>query len=94
MSINARDALFDNRIATFVLSISNLVIINNKGELTAQLRDLLQICMFAMKHLRSQSSVGVVRPQKLIFTLQGQSMPGENDKFQEQAVAKIKTCFE
>jgi len=31
ISISSRDNLFDNRVATFVLSISNIVIINNKG---------------------------------------------------------------
>ena len=31
LSLNARDPLFDNKIATFVLSISDIVIINNKG---------------------------------------------------------------
>jgi hypothetical protein len=31
LSVSARDAQFDNQIATFVLKISNLIIINNKG---------------------------------------------------------------
>jgi hypothetical protein len=31
LSVSARDTVFDNQIATFVLKISNLIIINNKG---------------------------------------------------------------
>lgn len=53
LSPSSRDHIFDNRIATFVLSISNLVILNNKGELNAQQKDLLYICMFAMKYIRN-----------------------------------------
>jgi hypothetical protein len=77
-SLNARDPLFDNKIATFVLSISNIVIINNKGELNNQLRDMLEICTFAMKHLRKEDKVGNFKPQKLIFALRDQAMP-KND---------------
>jgi hypothetical protein len=31
LSLSARDEQFDNQIATFVLKMSNLIIINNKG---------------------------------------------------------------
>lgn len=41
-AVSARDAAFDNQIATFVLKISNLIIINNKGEITSTLKDLLK----------------------------------------------------
>ena len=53
LSVSSHDHVFDNRIATFVLSISNLVILNHKGELNSNQRDLLYICMFAMKFLRN-----------------------------------------
>ena len=77
LSLNARDQLFDNKIATFVLSISDIVVINNKGELTSQLRDMLEICTFAMKYLRKEDKVGTFKPQKLIFALRDQAMPQE-----------------
>jgi hypothetical protein len=38
LSVSARDTAFDNQIATFVLKVSNLIIINNKGELTSTLK--------------------------------------------------------
>lgn len=31
LSVSARDIVFDNQIATFVLKVSNIIIINNKG---------------------------------------------------------------
>lgn len=74
-SLNARDPLFDNKIATFILSISNIVIINNKGELNSQMRDMLEICTFAIKYLRKEDKVGTFKPQKLIFALRDQTMP-------------------
>ena len=57
LSASSRDHQFDNRVATFVLSVSNLVILNHKGELNAQQRDLLYICMFSMKFLRDERKV-------------------------------------
>ena len=70
LSLNARDPLFDNKIATFVLSISDIVIINNKGELTTQMRDMLEICTFPLKFLRKDVNIRTFKPQKLIFALQ------------------------
>lgn len=57
LSLSAKHQFFDNRIATFVLSISNLIIINNKGELNTQMRDMLQICTFAMKYLKKENKI-------------------------------------
>lgn len=51
-SLNARDPLFGNKIATFVLSISDIVIINNKGELAGGIVGLLEACTYTMKYLR------------------------------------------
>ncbi len=51
LSVSARDTAFDNQIATFVLKTSNLIIINNKGELTSTLEDLLNVCMYALQCL-------------------------------------------
>ena len=95
LSMSGRaDPYFDNRIATFVLSMSDIVIINNRGELTSQLREMIQICTFAMKYLRKEDKVGTFKPQKLMFALRDQSMPKEGERFQEQMVSKIMTEFE
>ena len=37
LSILARDHIFDNKIATFVLSMSHIVIINSKDEINTTL---------------------------------------------------------
>ena len=48
LSVSARDSAFDNQIATFVLKVSNLIIINNKGEITSTMKDLLKVCMYVL----------------------------------------------
>lgn len=48
LSVSGRDKCFDHQIATLIFKISNLVIINNKGELTAELRNLLDVCMYVL----------------------------------------------
>ena len=54
LSVSARDQAFDHQIATFVLKISNLVIINNKGELTSNLTQMLEVCLYVLQCLHSK----------------------------------------
>merc|ERR1719394_995813 len=49
------------------MACSHLVIINHKGELSRQLQDLLEVCLFAMQHLK----VTKLQP-KLLFVLRDQ----------------------
>ena len=51
LSVSARDKAFDHQIATFVLKVSNLVIINNKGELTSNLAQMLEVCLYVLQCL-------------------------------------------
>ena len=55
------------------------------------MRDMLEICTFAMKYLRKEDKAGTFKPQKLIFALRDQTMPKSGEKFQEQMVSKIMT---
>ncbi len=48
LSVSARDHSFDVQITSFVMLISDLVIINNKGEINTTLRDLLGVCVYAI----------------------------------------------
>eukprot|EP00931_Biecheleriopsis_adriatica_P048614 TRINITY_DN28105_c0_g1_i1.p1 TRINITY_DN28105_c0_g1~~TRINITY_DN28105_c0_g1_i1.p1 ORF type:complete len:1757 (+),score=315.60 TRINITY_DN28105_c0_g1_i1:29-5299(+) len=52
LSLGSEGGTFDGQIAMMCLTCSHLVLVNNKGELSRQLQDLLEICLFAMKHLR------------------------------------------
>ena len=46
-----RDHLFDNQIATLIFSISNIVILNHKGELDRNMKQLLEVSNYALKAL-------------------------------------------
>jgi len=68
MSIEGRDHSFDAQLALMAMACSHLVVINHKGEVSRQLQELLEICLFAMKNLH----VCRVQP-KICFTLRDQS---------------------
>ena len=48
LSVSERDVAFDHQIATFVLKISNMIIINNKGQLTSTLKQMLEVCLYVL----------------------------------------------
>ncbi|CAD8108663.1 unnamed protein product [Paramecium sonneborni] len=52
-SPNQEDPEFDKRIALFVLSISNIIIVNVKGDITIQFRSLIEMCMFTLGQMKS-----------------------------------------
>lgn len=65
MSVLARDETFDNRIACMAFAISHIVIINNKGEITTNLKNIIEICVWAMKVLENTIKI---KP-KILFAL-------------------------
>ncbi len=52
--------------------ISDLVIMNNKGEVNATLRDLLGVCVYAIDQLTSSDLNEAYQPNKIIFTIRDQ----------------------
>jgi len=68
MSIEAsRDHVFDAQLALMAMACSHVVLINHKGEMSRQLQELLEVCLFAMQHLH----VCKMQP-KLCFVLRDQ----------------------
>mmetsp|Transcript_69010 Transcript_69010/g.223777 ORF Transcript_69010/g.223777 Transcript_69010/m.223777 type:complete len:1687 (-) Transcript_69010:90-5150(-) len=52
LSLGSEGSVFDGQIALMCMTCSHLVLVNHKGELSRQLQDLLEVCLFAMRHLR------------------------------------------
>lgn len=52
--------------------ISDLVIMNNKGEVNATLRDLLGVCIYAIDQITSTDQNEAYQPNKIIFTIRDQ----------------------
>eukprot|EP00747_Dinoflagellata_sp_TGD_P009387 gnl/TRDRNA2_/TRDRNA2_118916_c0_seq1.p1 gnl/TRDRNA2_/TRDRNA2_118916_c0~~gnl/TRDRNA2_/TRDRNA2_118916_c0_seq1.p1 ORF type:complete len:1382 (-),score=311.68 gnl/TRDRNA2_/TRDRNA2_118916_c0_seq1:277-4380(-) len=68
MSLEAQGGdVFDAQLALMAMASSHMVLINHKGELSRQLQDLLEVCLFAMQHLK----VCRIQP-KLLFVLRDQ----------------------
>jgi len=59
--------VFDAQLALMAMACSHMVLINHKGELSRQLQDLLEVCLFAMQHLK----VCRIQP-RLLFVLRDQ----------------------
>eukprot|EP00392_Amoebophrya_sp_AT5.2_P003662 g3667.t1 len=67
VSDSSRGDIFDGQMTLMALNCSHLVLINHKGELSRQLQDLIEICLFAMRHLKINKN----RP-KIGFVLRDQ----------------------
>eukprot|EP00746_Dinoflagellata_sp_MGD_P121039 gnl/MRDRNA2_/MRDRNA2_56343_c0_seq1.p1 gnl/MRDRNA2_/MRDRNA2_56343_c0~~gnl/MRDRNA2_/MRDRNA2_56343_c0_seq1.p1 ORF type:complete len:1766 (-),score=343.64 gnl/MRDRNA2_/MRDRNA2_56343_c0_seq1:73-5370(-) len=67
LSLESRGGIFDGQMTLMAMACSHLVLVNHKGEISRQLQDLLEICLYAMKHLR----VADVRP-RICFVLRDQ----------------------
>eukprot|EP00929_Paragymnodinium_shiwhaense_P086744 TRINITY_DN47195_c0_g1_i2.p1 TRINITY_DN47195_c0_g1~~TRINITY_DN47195_c0_g1_i2.p1 ORF type:complete len:1807 (+),score=412.93 TRINITY_DN47195_c0_g1_i2:393-5813(+) len=52
LSLSSEGSAFDGQIALMCMTCSHLVLVNHKGELSRQLQDLLEVSLFAMRHLR------------------------------------------
>lgn len=76
-SLEGRENLiFDKQLTIFSMIISQVVILNLKGDLSAKECNLLQVCLFAFNHLRSNK---LVKPT-MIFTLRDQNNPDKVSK--------------
>jgi len=87
LSVVGRDQEFDNLIATMTFSCSHVIIINNRGEINTKLRDLLEICVYAMKHL----NLATIRP-KIIFSLR--DIVDNSGKTQQEMLLTMKSSLE
>ncbi|CAD7949751.1 unnamed protein product [Amoebophrya sp. A120] len=67
VSDSSRGDIFDGQMTLMCLNCSHVVLINHKGELSRQLQDLIEICLFAMRHLKINKN----RP-KIGFVLRDQ----------------------
>ena len=87
LSVVARDQVFDNQIAVMAFSCSHIIIINNKGEINTKLRDLLEICVYALKQLKLTN----VQP-KIIFALR--DMADSSRETQQELFIAMKASLE
>eukprot|EP00927_Polykrikos_kofoidii_P046650 TRINITY_DN40817_c0_g1_i1.p1 TRINITY_DN40817_c0_g1~~TRINITY_DN40817_c0_g1_i1.p1 ORF type:complete len:1965 (-),score=341.65 TRINITY_DN40817_c0_g1_i1:114-6008(-) len=67
LSLSSDGGAFDGQIALMCMTCSHLVLVNHKGELSRQLQDLLEVSLFAMRHLR----LARLQP-RLVFVLRDQ----------------------
>ena len=52
LSLEGGGHVFDNQITVMAMACSDAVIVNHKGEITTQIKELLEICLYAMDYLK------------------------------------------
>ena len=76
LSIEGGGREFDGKMTVMALACSDLVLINHKGEISTVLKDLLEICLYAMESLKlsqSQPKIAfILRDQRDIKCFQAQ----------------------
>ncbi|XP_063411431.1 interferon-induced very large GTPase 1-like [Mytilus trossulus] len=77
----------DNELATFVVGLGDVTIVNVKGDNTAEVEDVLQIVVHAFLRLKLANDRLNLK-QKCVFVHQNVSAPNANDKLTQQ-----RTCF-
>ncbi|CAD8070845.1 unnamed protein product [Paramecium primaurelia] len=55
-SPNQDDQEFDKKIALFVLSISDIILVNVKGDITKEFRSLVEMCIYTLGQMKSFTS--------------------------------------
>ena len=50
-SIERSDPMYDRRLAIFCMAVSNVLLINIKGELNVEIQKVLQVAIFALKKI-------------------------------------------
>jgi len=50
-SIERNDPMYDRRLAIFCMSVSNLLMINIRGELNIEIQKVLQVAIYALKRI-------------------------------------------
>ena len=55
-SIERSDPMYDRRLAIFCMSVSNILLINVKGELSIEIQKVLEIAVYALNKLTQVSA--------------------------------------
>ena len=67
LSLEGGGHVFDGQITVMAMACSDVVIVNHKGEISSQMRKLLEVCLYAMDYLK----VADMRPE-MMFVLRDQ----------------------
>ena len=78
MSVCARDRVFDIQITTFIFLISDLVLLNNKGEINAPIRELIGVCTYVLERLHQSQSKKT--KSKIFFAIRDQPNVGVEEQ--------------
>ena len=87
LSIEGGGRVFDGQITLLALACSDLVIINHKGEISSELNDLLEVCLYAMDTLK----VAKIKPN-VAFVLRDQR-DCRNERVHQTALLKMQEAI-
>jgi hypothetical protein len=83
LSLEGGGRVFDGQITVMAMACSDIVIVNHKGEISADIKELLEVCLYAMDYLKVAN-----RQPEMLFVLRDQR--DRNTKMQDNALALMK----
>lgn len=75
-SIERNDPMYDRRLAIFCMAVSNLLLINIKGELNIEIQKVLQVAIYALKRIAQVQAN--LRKARIHFILRDQIEQGSS----------------
>ena len=69
-SIERNDPMYDRRLAIFCMSVSNMLLINIKGELNIEIEKVLQVAVYALNKLAPVQAA--IKKARIQFILRDQ----------------------
>ena len=81
-SIERNDPMYDRRLTIFCMSVSNLLMINIRGELNIEIQKVLQVAIYALKRIAEVNAI--LRKVRIQFILRDQM---------EQGVTQMESAF-
>ena len=89
-SIERDDPKFDRRLATFCMAVSNLILINIKGEFSTEISKVLEVSIYALYKIAEVKAI--LRKPRLHFILRDQMEQGVTAM--DKAFSKLKESLE
>jgi hypothetical protein len=83
LSLEGGGRIFDGQLTVMALACSDIVIVNDKGGISSQIKRLLEVCLYAMDYLKVAS-----RQPEMFFVLRDQT--DRYNHLQDNALALIK----
>eukprot|EP00118_Oscarella_pearsei_P016589 m.159582 g.159582 ORF g.159582 m.159582 type:complete len:1661 (+) comp38767_c0_seq23:540-5522(+) len=90
LSLRENSRTFDHQMALMAMACSDVVIINHKGEISSQLQEILEICIYVMNEL----DLAKIKPTVVFALRDVRKTEIENDRVKQEEMEKLMSALE